>query len=51
MKKVWLYVGGIVVVFAVACLVLFNFTKKDNDSNLKKVKLADTTLTPKTYMS
>ena len=41
MKKVWLYVGGIVVVFAVACLVLFNFTKKDNDSNLKKVRLAE----------
>ena len=41
MKKVWLYVGGIVVVFAVACLVLFNFTKKDNDSKLKKVKLAE----------
>ena len=41
MKKVWLYVGGIVVVFVVACLVLFNFTKKDNDSNLKKVRLAE----------
>ncbi len=41
MKKVWLYVGGIVVVFVVACLVLFTFTKKDNDSNLKKVRLAE----------
>lgn len=40
MKKIIIYVVGILIVFALACLVLFDFNKKE-DKNLEKITVAE----------
>ena len=42
MKKKIIYIVAILVIFALACAVLFNFNKKDDDGkDLETVRLAE----------
>ncbi len=41
MKKTIIYIGVILVIFLVACAVLFNFNKKDDSKDLETVRLAE----------
>ena len=51
-KKIFIYILCGILLFLIVCSVLFDFNKsKYTTSKTKKITLADTTLTPKTYMS
>ena len=41
MKKTIIYIVAILVIFALACAVLFNFNKKDDSNDLETVRLAE----------
>ena len=41
MKKTIVYIVVILVIFALACAVLFNFNKKNDDKDLETVRLAE----------
>ena len=41
MKKTIIYIVAILVIFALACAVLFNFNKKDDSKDLETVRLAE----------
>ena len=49
MRKKIVTILAFLIIFMLACSVLFN--DKDKNKDLVKVKIADTTLTSRTYMS
>lgn len=50
MKKNYIKIIGIFLIFLVSLAVLYNNKNDDKDKNLKKVKVADATLTSRTYI-